>query len=100
MFWTSLYEGQSKLVVSVPPVEGEFRLDNNEQRLDINIRKEILKVLIVESTPRWEYRYLRNAMQRDPGIDVKCVLFHPGMTIGAGRDYIPGMPQTKTLYPA
>ncbi|MCG3149365.1 MAG: hypothetical protein PCFJNLEI_02825 [Verrucomicrobiae bacterium] len=95
IFWTSLYEGQSKLSVSVPAVEGEFRQDNNSQEFSIAIRKEILKVLIVESQPRWEYRFLRNAMQRDPGIDVKCVLFHLGMTVGAGRDYIPGMPQTK-----
>lgn len=95
VFWTSLYEGTSRLSLSVPALTNEFRLDNNEQKFDIAVRKEILKVLVVESQPRWEYRYLRNALQRDPGIDVKCVLFHPGMTIGAGRDYIPGMPQTK-----
>jgi hypothetical protein len=95
MFWTSLYDGPAQLTVSVPAAVGELRLDNNEQSFKMVIRKEVLKVLIVESQPRWEYRYLRNALQRDPGIDVKCVLFHPGMTIGAGRDYIPGMPQTK-----
>ena len=95
MFWTSLYEGTSKLTLSFPPVEGETRVDNNEQHFNIAIRKEILKVLIIESQPRWEYRYLRNALQRDPGIDVKCVLFHPGLQVGAGRDYIPGIPQTK-----
>lgn len=95
VFWTSLFEGPARLTLSVPVVDGEFRRDNNEQPFELVIRKEILKVLIVESTPRWEYRYLRNAMQRDPGIEVKCVLFQPGMKIGAGRDYMPGMPQTK-----
>jgi hypothetical protein len=95
LFWTSLYEGRTTLKLSVPVQDGELREDNNEATLALQVRKEILKVLVVESLPRWEYRYLRNALQRDPGIEVKCVLFHPGMELGAGRDYIPGFPQTK-----
>ena len=36
-------------------------------------------MLVVESYPRWEYRYLRNALSRDPGVEVSCLLFHPGL---------------------
>src|SRR5436309_7761063 len=61
----------------------------------IAIREEKLKVLVVESYPRWEYRYLRNALSRDPGVDLSCLLFHPGLTKGGGgnKDYIKKFPE-------
>ena len=61
----------------------------------IAIRQEKLKVLVVESYPRWEYRYLRNALSRDPGVDVSCLLFHPGLDkVGGGSsDYIKEFPE-------
>ena len=41
---------------------------------------------MVESYPRWEYRYLRNAQSRDPGVEVSCLLFHPGLSkVGGGN---------------
>ncbi len=41
-----------------------------------------------------EYRYLRNALSRDPGVEVSCLLFHPGLSkVGGGnRDYISEFP--------
>ncbi|MCA9212699.1 MAG: hypothetical protein KDB27_06530, partial [Planctomycetales bacterium] len=55
---------------------------------------ESIKVLVVESTPRWEYRYLRNALERDPGVDVRCMLFHPGLSArGGGANYLKQFPQ-------
>ena len=46
----------------------------------------------MESVPRWEYRYLRNALSRDPGVDVSCLLFQPGLARRGGGDVdrIPG----------
>jgi hypothetical protein len=56
-------------------------------------------VLIVDSFPRWEYRYLRNALERDPGVDVNCLLFHPDLdAVGGGRGYLPEFPSDKTLF--
>ena len=51
-------------------------------------------MLVVESYPRWEYRYLRNALSRDPGVEVSCLLFHPGLSkVGGGnKDYIKQFP--------
>ena len=60
----------------------------------IAIREEKLRVLVVESYPRWEYRYLRNALSRDPGVEVSCLLFHPGLSKpgGGNKDYIKEFP--------
>ena len=54
--------------------------DNNKLSAPISIREEKLRVLVVESYPRWEYRYLRNALSRDPGVELSCLLFHPGLS--------------------
>ena len=55
-------------------------------------------MLVIESFPRWEYRYLRNALERDPGVEVNCVLFQPDIgEAGAGRGYLPAVPKDDDL---
>ena len=78
-------------VLKVPVHQDELLKDNNTRSEPIVIRRESLKVLVVESFPRWEYRYLRNALERDPGVEVSCLLMHPGLSkVGGGRGYLQG----------
>ena len=96
--WRPSKTGDVKLTLRVPPVAGERYPDNNEMEAPVSIRKEELKVLIVESFPRWEYRYMRNAMERDPGVKVNTVLFHPGLDkMGGGRGYLDAFPKAEDL---
>ncbi len=78
----------------MPRHPDEALADNNKLTEPIAIREEKLKVLVVESYPRWEYRYLRNALSRDPGVEVSCLLFHPGLSKpgGGNKDYIKQFP--------
>ncbi len=93
--WLPEETGEFELTISVPPQATEFIADNNELTVPIAIREEALNVLLVESYPRWEYRYLRNALQRDPGVEVSCLLFHPHLTaVGGGKDYLDKFPTT------
>ena len=93
--WNPKKVGQYTLTMEVPPAEGECVLANNTLSAPISIRKESLKVLVVDSYPRWEYRYLRNALARDPGVDVACLLYHPDLeSVGGGKDYIKEFPQS------
>lgn len=96
ILWKPQSEGQFTLSLTIPSNAQEVILDNNQREAPITIRQEKLKVLVVESTPRWEYRYLRNALSRDPGVEVSCLLFHPGLskTGGGNRDYIAQFPET------
>ena len=50
-------------------------------------------MLVIESLPRWEYRFLRNALSRDPGVELYCLLFHPALGPGGGADYISEFPE-------
>ena len=69
--------------------------DNNAQTFHLSVRTEKLNVLVVESYPQWEYRYLRNALTRDPGVDVSVLLLHPELGPGAGLNYIQKFPETR-----
>jgi len=95
--WIPQAAGDLTVSILIPATTDDKVLNNNEQKAAISIRIEKLRVLVIESTPRWEYRYLRNALSRDPGIDVSCLLFHPGLSkVGGGnRDYIQSFPSTQ-----
>jgi hypothetical protein len=93
--WTAQTPGDYELTVNVPAHPDERVHTNNTLKVPIAIREEALKVLLVESLPRWEYRYLRNALERDPGVEVSCLLFHPGLSkVGGGKGYIKAFPST------
>ncbi len=93
--WSPKKIGEYTLKIEVASVDDERFTENNTMTAPISIRKESLKVLVVDSYPRWEYRFLRNALARDPGVDVACLLFHPDLkSVGGGKDYIEKFPQT------
>lgn len=94
MLWKPTKTGDVTLSLEVPKHPDETMVDNNKLTAPIAIREEKLRVLVVESIPRWEYRYLRNALSRDPGVDVTCLLFHPGLSKPGGgtKDYIKQFP--------
>jgi hypothetical protein len=94
LLWKPTRTGDVTLTLEVPKHPDETMADNNRLTAPIAIREEKLRVLIVESLPRWEYRYLRNALSRDPGVEVSCLLFHPGLSkVGGGnKDYIKQFP--------
>ena len=93
--WKPEKTGDYTLKLSVPAHGQERNIDNNIKTTPIAVREEKLKVLVIETLPRWEYRYLRNALSRDPGVEVSCLLFHPGLSkVGGGnRDYIQSFPE-------
>ena len=94
VYWTPRDVGDYTVTVTVPKQDGELLADNNQRTAPIAVRQERLKVLVVESIPRWEYRYLRNALSRDPGVEVTCLLFQPGLSKrgGGNKDYTQKFP--------
>jgi hypothetical protein len=94
VLWKPAKVGDVTLTLDVPKHPEEAIADNNRLTAPIAIREEKLRVLLVESLPRWEYRYLRNALARDPGVEVACLLYHPGLSkVGGGtKDYIKQFP--------
>jgi hypothetical protein len=94
LVWKPKATGEFTLSLTIPKHGDESLTDNNKLTAPISIRDEKLRVLVVESSPRWEYRYLRNALSRDPGVELSCLLFQPGLSKAGGgnKDYIKQFP--------
>ena len=92
LLWRIRKEGASTLELSLPVHERERIATNNTRKFSIAGRPEKIRVLVVESLPRWEYRFLRNALSRDPGVELSCLLFHPTLGPGGGPHYISSFP--------
>ncbi|TAE75213.1 MAG: hypothetical protein EAZ84_09730 [Verrucomicrobia bacterium] len=93
ILWKLEKEGSSTLELSMPLADGERIATNNSRKFALSGRPESIKVLVIDSLPRWEYRYLRNALSRDPGVELSCLLFHPQLGRGNGPDYIQDFPE-------
>lgn len=64
--------------VEVTTVKNEYSPDNNAREFDVAVSDDRLNVLLVDSYPRWEFKYLRNLFYgRDKSIDLQFVLLHP-----------------------
>jgi hypothetical protein len=58
-------EGVYRLVAEVPTAVGETMPENNRKELLIETTKRRLRVLYIEGTPRWEYKFIQQALRGD-----------------------------------
>ena len=93
--WLPENEGEIEFEIILGQVKGETYKDNNRKKIKTRVENKIIRVLIADSFPRWEYRFLRNALNRDPGVDLSCILFHPGMNPSIGENYIQEFPKDE-----
>jgi hypothetical protein len=93
ILWKLKHEGDNRLHFSLPVHPGELNPQNNEQSFSIAGRQELIHVLVIDSEPRWEYRFIRNALFRDPGVEVNTLLLHPNIeSVGQGAGYLDRFP--------
>ncbi len=59
--------------VRISEVAGEKDASNNQRPLRFAAITEKPRMLILEGRPRWEFRYLRNALERDDSWDVNAL---------------------------
>lgn len=93
--WLPESQGEIEFDIILSQVNGETYKDNNQKRINTRVESKTIRALIVDSFPRWEYRFLRNALDRDPGVELSCILFHPGMTPSIGQNYIQKFPSDE-----
>ena len=82
-------------MVQVLPKADEAKDDNNHRTFEIDVTKGKKKVLYVEQLPRWEWRFIKNAVGRDPDFELTMVLFNAFDRPSEGEDYLPTLPMTK-----
>ena len=54
---------------------GELRDDNNARDITLHVVDNKARVMLLDGDPRWEFRYLKNLLERDKQVDSDIVLF-------------------------
>jgi hypothetical protein len=58
-------QGEFRFTVEVEPLPGEANTDNNRQTATVRVQDEAIRVLLVQAYPNYEYRYLKNLLERE-----------------------------------
>lgn len=66
--------GRHRYRVEVLPLGAERNKNNNIAGVDMTILDDRIRVLYVEAYPRYEYRYLKNALLREGTLEVQVLL--------------------------
>ncbi|HSJ02095.1 MAG TPA: hypothetical protein VK956_06550, partial [Verrucomicrobium sp.] len=92
--------GEVKLEVSVPLLPGEAGKENNVAANTMRVTDTKFQVLLIEQEPRWDFRYLLDYLQRDPRLEVKCVMIdgEPGLEQTAGSPFLPKLPEDRETF--
>ncbi len=78
-FRVDVYEkGAVQIDVLIEPFDNEISMANNRVSRTIRIVNEKVNVLYVEGNARWEYRYLRAILKRDPRINATFISSNVG----------------------
>ena len=75
--WKGLIPGRHTLQVRILPVPRELTLDNNQAQVEVEVMEDVIKVLVADDLPRWEFRYLVNLFKRDKHVAFEQLLFEP-----------------------
>ena len=88
--------GTVELEVSAAAFNDETTDKNNSASHSVRILDEKIKVLYVEGIPRWEFRYLRWVLLRDPRLDVRFLMTQGDPALaGSSPSHIGALPQNK-----
>ncbi len=66
--------GQRELTFTVDPKPNERELRNNTRVRMIDVAERRASVLYVEGEPRWEYKFMRRALDQDTGVRLVSLL--------------------------
>jgi len=87
--------GHARYRVDVSPLAAEQTVENNRAQGDVTILDDQLRVLYVDGYPRYEYRYLKNALLREPTVEVSVLLIEADERfVQEGTDPIRRFPET------
>ena len=81
-FRVDVYEkGAVQIEVRIEPFDDEVSAENNRVERSIRVVNEKVNVLYIEGNARWEYRYLRAILKRDPRINATFISSNAGPEI-------------------
>lgn len=96
-FHVDIHEpGGAKIEIAIEPFADEATAENNLVERSVRIVNEKINVLCIEGSARWEYRYLRAMLKRDPRIDATFIATRAGPAIARNSsEYIARFPERR-----
>ncbi len=81
-FRVDVYDkGAAQVDVAIEPFDDEVSAVNNRVTKSIRVVNEKVNVLYIEGNARWEFRYLRAILERDPRINATFIASNAGPEI-------------------
>lgn len=77
--------GYFQITASIAPSPGEASAENNSATTRLRVLDDKVNVLYLEQDPRWDFRYLLAALERDRRLRVNCKLYD-GDPVPAGLE--------------
>ncbi len=74
LLFTPTQPGDHEFELIVVPPQGDVDRDNNRLSQPVRIREGKLKVLLADGVPRWEFRELKNTLEREATIELHTLL--------------------------
>jgi von Willebrand factor type A domain len=74
LYYESDKTGSEEFIVNLKGVEDELVQQNNQLTRTVEFKEEDLKVLLIEGYPRWEFRALKDLLEREQSITLKTLL--------------------------
>jgi len=89
--------GEFELKASMAARDDETDSNNNEAARRLRIVDEKIKVLFVEQSPRWDFRYLHAVLTRDRRVQAKTLLLEgdPALAREENTPYLESFPENK-----
>tara|TARA_B110000908_G_scaffold147305_1_gene178903 strand:- start:720 stop:3107 length:2388 start_codon:yes stop_codon:yes gene_type:complete len=66
-------KGAAQIEVVIEPFDDEATAENNSIKRSVRVVNEKINVLCIEGSARWEFRYLRAMLKRDPRINATFI---------------------------
>ncbi|MBT3294975.1 MAG: hypothetical protein HN919_21735 [Verrucomicrobia bacterium] len=96
-FHVDIYEkAAAKVGVVIEPFKDEATAENNRAERSVSVVNEKINILCIEGSARWEYRYLRAMLKRDPRFDTTFIATRAKPDVAkSSAEYIPRFPELR-----
>ncbi len=72
--YTPKVEGEFDYTLEVVPLADETNVENNAETQHVSVRGERIRVLLVDSQPRYEFRAIKQLLEREKTVELHVVL--------------------------
>jgi len=89
-------KGAARIEVAIEPFADEATAANNRVERSIRVVNERINVLCIEGSARWEFRYLRAMLKRDPRINTTFIATRAQPELArSSSEYIAQFPESR-----